>query len=87
MAGLLREAVAKLPRDDAKRYFTDWRNDLAARMKMIDLAEEVYEDPEQQDKSGVASLLHAADYLKDRIRYEMAPHPKGMIKVTGEFSA
>jgi hypothetical protein len=81
MATLLKDAVGKLSRAEAEKYFRDWSADLQARWKLIDLAESVYVGPGHNAENGaVASLLHAADYLEDRIAYEMEPHPKGMIR-------
>lgn len=80
--GMLIEAVVKLPRAAAKVYFEDWAADLKARFLLIDLAEAVYVGPGNPDEnSAVSSLVHAADYLHDRIAYEMEPAPKGMIRM------
>jgi hypothetical protein len=81
MAKLLKDAVGKLSREEAEKYFRLWSADLHARMKLIDLAESVYAGPvDCAENQAVASLIHAADYLADRIAYEMNPHPKGMIR-------
>jgi hypothetical protein len=82
----LTDAVARLPRDEAKKYFSNWAADLKARFKLIDLAESIYTGPgKTAENAAVASLFHAACYLEDRIVYEMKPHPKGMIRMgTGQ---
>lgn len=62
--------------------------DLQARFMLLNHAEDIYDGPGYQDEnSAVASLMHACDYLKDRIGYEMEPHPKGMIRLPGEVTA
>jgi len=79
---LLKDAVARLPRDEAQKYFSNWAADLKARFKLIDLAESIYVGPgNTAENDAVASLFHAACYLEDRIAYEMEPHPKGMIRM------
>lgn len=88
MARLLQEAVTNLCREDAQNYFFYWNSDLRARMLLIDLAESVYAGPGNSSANmAVASLMHAADYLYDRIAYEMEPHPKGMIRLFEEPTA
>jgi hypothetical protein len=82
MARLLPDAVLKMPRDEAQKYFSDWQADLSARFKLIDLAESIYVGPGNTAvNEAVASLIHAADYLADRVAYEMEPPPKGMIRL------
>lgn len=80
MARLSRDAVALLPRDEAQAYFTGWAADLKAKLLLIDTAEDIYQGPGDTPlNAAVASLIHASYYLNDRVGYEMAPHPKGMI--------
>lgn len=86
MARLSMDAVALLPRDEAQAYFNGWAADNRAKLMLVDIAEEIYEGPgDTEANSAVASLMHAADYLNDRIGYEMAPHPKGMIRLPEEM--
>jgi hypothetical protein len=85
MARLLRDAVGKLTPPDAKAYFDHWQADLRARLRLVDLAESIYVGPGNQEVNmAVSSLIHAADYLADRIAYEMDPAPKGMIRLESE---
>lgn len=80
MSRLPMSSVCALSRDDAQQYFGGWNADLRARFMLIDLAEEVYFGPNATGtKLAASTLIHAADYLKDRVGYEMDPHPKGMI--------
>ena len=82
MSRLLKDAVARLPRQDAQRYFSSWAADLKARFLLVDLAESVYVGPgHTAENAAVSSLMHAAYYLEDRVAYEMEPPPKGMIKL------
>ena len=84
MSRLLPDAVGRMPRDEAQRYFSGWAADLKARLILIDLAESIYVGPGHTDENeAVASIIHAADYLHDRIAYEMEPAPKGMILLPG----
>lgn len=56
--------------------------DIAARFVLIDCAEAVYIGPgHTSENAAVASLMHACDYLKDRIGYEMDPHPMGKVRI------
>ena len=83
MARLQQSAVLTLPREQAKRYFDDWAEDLKARWLLLGLAESIYRGPgNDKENMAVSSLMHATDYLADRIGYEMNPHPKGMIRFT-----
>lgn len=85
MARLLTDAVVKLTRPEAQAYFDQWSGDLRARLILIDLAEKVYIGPgHSAENMAVSSLIHATDYLNDRIAYEMDPAPKGMIKLLSE---
>jgi hypothetical protein len=62
--------------------------DIKARFILIDLAEVIYDGPGRPiENAAVTSLIHACDYLRDRIGYEMEPHPKGMIRLPAEVSA
>lgn len=82
MSRMLTKAVEKLPRLEAKKYFDDWAADLSSRLWLVDLAEEIYIGPgHTASNEAVATLMHACDYLNDRIGYEMEPHPKGMIRL------
>lgn len=82
MARLLTDAVVRLARPEAKAYFDQWGSDLKARMMLIDLAESVYVGPgNPEENMAVSSLIHAVDYLGDRIAYEMDPAPKGMVRL------
>lgn len=84
MARLSKDVIAMLSRDEAQAYFYGWADDLKARMVLIDMAEDIYLGPGNTDtNAAVASLIHAASYLKDRVGYEMQPHPKGMILLPG----
>lgn len=75
------DALKNLPLDEAQSYFNGWIADLKAKLILIDVAEEIYIGPgDTETNAAVASLIHAADYLDDRIGYEMQPHPKGMIR-------
>jgi hypothetical protein len=59
--------------------------DLKARLILVNLSESIYEGPGKiRENAAVATLLHAYDYLRDRIGYEMDPAPKGMVRVPGE---
>lgn len=79
---LTTRAVEKLPPREAKEYFDSWAADLRARMLMLDLAEGIYLGPGHTAvNEAVAMLLHACDYLDDRIGYEIGPPPKGMIRM------
>jgi len=61
--------------------------DINARFLLIDHAEALYEGPGHADRNAaVCTLLHACDYLQNRIGYEMNPHPKGMIKILVEVA-
>ena len=83
MSRMLTKAVEKLSRQDAKKYFDNWAVDLRSRFLMLDLAEEIYVGPgETASNEAVATLMHACDYLDDRVGYEMNPHPKGMIRMS-----
>jgi hypothetical protein len=74
--------------DPVGRELLGRAGDLKARFILIDCADAVYEGPGRPaQNAAVASLMHACDYLKDRIGYEMAPHPKGMIKQIVEATA
>lgn len=87
MARLTQEALNKLPYAEAKAYFMNWAEDLRAWRILVDLAESVYEGPgHAESNAAFASLMHAADYLADRIGYEMEPHPKGMIRLPGDVN-
>lgn len=56
--------------------------DLAARFLLLDCAEALYVGPgHTRENATVSSLMHACDYLNDRIGYEMEPHPTGMIRL------
>jgi hypothetical protein len=78
---ILTDAVARLPRDEAQKYFSNWAADMKARFKLLDLAESIYTGPgDTAENAAVASLFHAVCYLEDRVAYEMNPHPKGMIR-------
>lgn len=46
--------------------------DLKARMLLLDLAEAEYN---RGNKASAAKLLHAMDYLKDRLVYQIDPPP------------
>lgn len=59
--------------------------DIKARFMLLNRAEDIYVGPgNSADNAAVASLLHACDYLDDRIGYEMEPHPKGMVKLPAD---
>jgi hypothetical protein len=79
---MLTKAVETLPGPDAKKYFEDWAADLRSRFLILDLAEEIYVGPgNTASNEAVGMLMHACDYLEDRVGYEMNPHPKGMIRL------
>lgn len=68
--------------DPVGRELLGRAGDLNARFMMLDCVEVIYCGPGcTSENSAVASLMHACDYLKDRIGYEMEPHPKGMIRL------
>lgn len=82
MSRMLTEAVEKMDRPEAQKYFNDWSADLRSRFLMLDLAEAIYVGPgHTASNQAVATLMHACDYLHDRVGYEMNPHPKGMIRL------
>lgn len=85
MTLLSQEALAKLPPAVARAYFACWHEDIKARFIIVDLAISIYKGPgNSAENMAVASLMHAADYLADRIGYEMEPQPKGMIRIIAE---
>jgi hypothetical protein len=55
--------------------------DLAARHWLIDVA---FEEYSARNYEGTATLIHAEHYLADRLAYELAPWPEGMIKIPQE---
>jgi len=74
--------------DPVGRELLGLNGDLNARFKLIDLAESIYIGPgNTEENSAVSTLMHACDYLMDRIGYEMDPHPKGMILLPSEVAA
>jgi hypothetical protein len=70
--------------DPIARELLNRSGDLHARLLLIDLAELIYVCPGHPTCSAVASLIHAFEYLKNRVGYEMEPHPKGMIRMPTE---
>lgn len=55
-----------------------WRSgDLAARLILNDMALPLFD---RKNFDGCTVLVHAERYLADRLAYELAPWPKGMIK-------
>lgn len=55
-----------------------WRGgDLAARLC---LNGEAMREFDAGNKQGACTLIHAERYLADRLAYELAPWPKGMLK-------
>lgn len=73
--------------DPVGRELLGRAGDLDARFMMLDRAEDIYIGPGNPENAAVATLMHACDYLKDRIGYEMEPHPKGMIRLPAEVPA
>ena len=58
---------------DAERVSLICRTgDLKARILLLDLAESEYN---RGNKASAAKLLHAMDYLKDRLVYQIDPPP------------
>lgn len=55
--------------------------DLAARLCLNGEALALFEEEQRQAS---CSLLHAERYLADRLAYELAPWPKGMMKLEPE---
>jgi hypothetical protein len=53
--------------------------DLQARMLLIDLAEWLYN---HEEKGASCTLIHALEYLKDRLTYELYPWPKNCIPIS-----
>jgi hypothetical protein len=73
--------------DPAGRELLGRAADLSARFLLLDHAEALYVGPgHTSENAAVATLMHACDYLRDRIGYEMEPHPKGMIQVYAEVA-
>jgi hypothetical protein len=73
--------------DPVGRELLSRAGDLKARFILLDLAEDIYGGPGRKaENAAVATLMHACDYLNDRIGYEMEPHPKGMIRLPEEVS-
>jgi hypothetical protein len=59
-----------------------WRaGDLRARWLLNGLAEKVYVPYSKPECAAVAKLIHAYHYLADRLAYELAPHPKNMMRL------
>jgi len=73
--------------DPVGRELLGRAGDLKARFILLDRAEAIYDGPGRtSENAAVATLMHACDYLRDRIGYEMEPHPKGMIRLPIEAS-
>lgn len=68
--------------DPVGRELLGRAGDLKARFMLLALAEEIYDGPGNPvENAAVATLMHACDYLRDRIGYEMEPHPKEKIRL------
>jgi hypothetical protein len=64
---------------DAEGKSLTWRaGDLRARKLLIDVGEAVYNSGE---KRGACTLIHAQEYLKDRLAYELYPWPKNCVPI------
>ncbi|HEY4087559.1 MAG TPA: hypothetical protein VGM43_16580 [Bryobacteraceae bacterium] len=61
------EVLNTLTPDEARWYFFFQARDIAARSKLIDLAEELYNEGES---IGCAHLMNASLYLRDRAFYQ-----------------
>jgi hypothetical protein len=74
--------------DPVGRELLGRAGDLNARFIIIDHVEAIYTGPgNRRANDAVATLMHACDYLKDRIGYEMEPHPRGMIRLPDQEKA
>ena len=78
------EWINQLPHTEAKRHFDGLSADIMARKLLLDKAEHLYVGPgDTRINRAVCSLLHACDYLQDRVGYEMNPHPAGRVRFYG----
>lgn len=69
-------ALAELDERARRLYFRS--GDLAARLCLNGEAMRLFDDG---NRRGSCMLLHAERYLADRLAYELAPWPKGVMKV------
>lgn len=83
----IKNDITKYPEEARRLIYRGY--DLRSRWMLVNLAEKLWfpngvngiEEGTQEEKSAVATLMHAADYLQDRLAYELYPAPKGMIRM------